>query len=170
MSIIGGFAMNKVKNAFRKGRISEENYVALMEDFGEQKCKEIADVDYFSISDSAHYSFSFIFQDGQKQTFHKKVNPLKEAVFVSYTMGKIDTVYIHIYQPKVSAYVSIFYSLDAIKNTLDFFHAFNIQNGIPLEENAESLSSEREYLFISKEPISSENGQSAHLMARYHPK
>ena len=163
--------MKKVKDMLRKGRISEENYVALMETFGNDKCKSITDVDYFSINDASHYNFSFIFQEGQEQIFNKKVSPLKEAVFVSYyDMKKTDTVYIYIYRPKAHDYVfTLNYSLDSIKNIADFFNAFSIQDGLPCEENFDSLSLKKEYLFISKEPISSENKQS-YLMARYCPK
>lgn len=162
--------MKKVKDVLRKDRISEENYNAVIEIFGNHNCKQISDVDYFSINDSSHYSFSFIFQDGKEQLFNKKINPLKEAVFVSYyNMKQTNNVYMYIYQPKSSDYVYTLHSLYAIESISDFFNAFTIQGGLPCEENFDSLSLKEEYLFISKEPISSENKQS-YLMARYCPK
>lgn len=162
--------MKKVKDMLRTDRISEKNYVAIMEAFGNNKCKEISNVDYFSINDASHYSFSFIFQDGQEQIFNKTINPLKEAVFVSfYNMKESNTVYMYIYQPKTSNAVYTFYSLGAVESIVKFFNAFSIKNGLPCEENFDSLSSKKEYLFISKRPISLQNKQS-YLMARYCPK
>ena len=163
--------MKTVKDILREDRISQENYDRLMEVFGNAKCKEISDVDYFSINDASHYAFSFIFQDGQEQIFNKKINPLKEAVFVSfYNMKQTSNVYMYIYQPKATDYVYTFnYSLDFLKNISEFFNVFSIKDGSPCEESFDSLSPKQEYLFISKEPIISENKPS-HLMARYSPK